>query len=65
MPNTTSSAVTVLEKTTEFQKSLIELAEKIGDEAQKKRLYKAALKADKGANVAKAILGKSDERVIS
>lgn len=61
MPNTTSSAVTVLEKTTEFQKSLIELAEKIGDESQKKRLYKAVLRADKGA----AILGEADGTAIS
>lgn len=65
MHNTTSLAITVLEKTAELQQSLIKLADAAADEAQKKRLCKAALKANKGADIAKAILGNSGEKAIS
>lgn len=61
MPNTTSLAITVLEKAADYQQSLIQLADNLADETHKKRLCKTALKVDKGADVAKAILSKATE----
>lgn len=56
MQDMTSVALLALEKTIQYQSALVIVADIVTSEKQKRRLYRAALKAEKAAKDLKDIL---------